>query len=282
MYGDLHLHTNISDGSMSFDEVMQAIAVTSNNKPTLISIVDHNIFSVKSVIRNRNILILPGIELSATESLVNVHLTAYFKEITDTRPLDHLLSTIRDGYMQRARQIYEKIIASGYRMPPFDKMRPSNLPKPIYSHDIFEAFRVMNGQAAFEEQKKLGLFFVEEDNFLPTIKETIDAVHAMGGIIFWAHPGTRFLKTINGSDDTQSYESTLKILLAYKLDGIEAYYPSHTKQQRKRFLDDARTYSLLISGGSDFHGAYGSRKAPQLILPPEDTKKILQRLSITE
>ena len=194
MYGDLHIHTNISDGSLSLDETLAIVNSTHQANPVVISIVDHNIFATRSVVKRENTLIIPGIELSATEDEINVHLTAYFKDVIDTSPLGQYLQKINDGYMARARSMYEKIVSKGFAMPPFEEIRSADLPPPIYSHNMFEAFRRVNSEEVFERQKNTQLFYVEENNFLPTIKEMIDAVHTMNGIIFWAHPGTRFLK----------------------------------------------------------------------------------------
>ena len=40
----------------------------------------------------------------------------------------------------------------------------------------------------------------------------------------------------------------------YGLDGIEAYHSEHSKQVTKRYLELAKEYGLLVSGGSDCHG----------------------------
>lgn len=44
-------------------------------------------------------------------------------------------------------------------------------------------------------------------------------------------------------------------MAAMGLDGIEVYYPSHTRQFRKQLIEFAREHDLLITGGSDFHGS---------------------------
>ena len=62
------------------------------------------------------------------------------------------------------------------------------------------------------------------------------------------------------------------------LDGIEAYYNKHTLPQTERFLEFARGVGLLVTGGSDFHGAnkpdvvlgdvFAGRGIPFSVLPP--------------
>jgi hypothetical protein len=38
------------------------------------------------------------------------------------------------------------------------------------------------------------------------------------------------------------------------LKGLEVYYPKHSAEEVARYLDLARKFGLLITGGSDFHG----------------------------
>ena len=276
MAGDLHLHSSQSDGSMSANELLELISKISPAQPKLISITDHNAFSIYQVARRDNLLAIPGIELSATEGDINIHLTAYFKEIDLINPLSEYLDQIVAGYMLRARKIYEKIIQNDYKMPAFDSIRPSHLPEPVYVNNIFSAFSKANGQSAFEQARKNNIFFVKEENFLPKIKDIINCVHSMNGLVFWAHPGTRFLLT---NDDP--YEKVLRLLISYGIDGIEAYYPKHTTEQTSRLISDASMHNLLVSGGSDFHGTYGSAKNPWLVLAQEHCKAILSHLSVS-
>ena len=44
------------------------------------------------------------------------------------------------------------------------------------------------------------------------------------------------------------------ILNNYKIDGIECYYSTFTNTQTKELLSLCQNKSLLVSGGSDYHG----------------------------
>ena len=44
------------------------------------------------------------------------------------------------------------------------------------------------------------------------------------------------------------------------LDGVEAYHPSADAEKTEFLLNYARKNDLVITGGSDFHGMYNSRK----------------------
>ena len=62
------------------------------------------------------------------------------------------------------------------------------------------------------------------------------------------------------------------------LGGIEVHYSTHTQQQTARFLELAKKFDLLVTGGSDFHGltkpdievgvGRGSLRVPEQLLTP--------------
>ena len=47
----------------------------------------------------------------------------------------------------------------------------------------------------------------------------------------------------------------LKSLIPYGLDGIEGYYTDYTPDMEKRYRAMAEELGLVISGGTDYHGA---------------------------
>ena len=60
--------------------------------------------------------------------------------------------------------------------------------------------------------------------------------------------------------------------------GLEVFYSSHNRQQTSRYLEMAKRLDLLVTGGSDFHGAAnpavqvgrgkGNLKVPAALLDP--------------
>ena len=43
-------------------------------------------------------------------------------------------------------------------------------------------------------------------------------------------------------------------MVEYGLQGIEVYYPTHTPDDIERYLQLAKEYDLVVTGGSDYHG----------------------------
>jgi hypothetical protein len=46
----------------------------------------------------------------------------------------------------------------------------------------------------------------------------------------------------------------IRDLAEHNLDGVEAYYPGHSRQMTELFRSLARHCKLLLTGGSDYHG----------------------------
>ena len=77
-----------------------------------------------------------------------------------------------------------------------------------------------------------------------------------------------------------SYYTTpefLKRLVDLGLSGIEAYYPEHSRSLTQRYLELARTYGLVVTGGSDFHGPKTQRSALACVDVPESVVEGLVR-----
>ena len=87
----------------------------------------------------------------------------------------------------------------------------------------------------------------------PTPYETAEVIAACGGFSSLAHPGRI---------DLPSGE-LLKLIGRMKacgLGGIEAVYSAHTQDETAYYKETARTFDLLVTGGSDTHYDGGYRK----------------------
>src|SRR3972149_2782226 len=88
-----------------------------------------------------------------------------------------------------------------------------------------------------------------------------------GGIPVLAHPGWL-------GDD-----GMVDGLLSAGLEGIEAYYPDHTPAMVERYLEVARRFNLLVTGGTDFHGGDLATRVPlgSQYVPPEVVDRLRAR-----
>ena len=80
-----------------------------------------------------------------------------------------------------------------------------------------------------------------------SVRDAVAAVKADGGLAVLAHPGqTRNLDLVES-------------LIGYGLDGIELNHEDNKEKYKKKIEKEARSRSLILTGGSDTHGSYGSR-----------------------
>jgi predicted metal-dependent phosphoesterase TrpH len=81
----------------------------------------------------------------------------------------------------------------------------------------------------------------------PTVKDAITLIHAAQGVAVWAHPFW----------DIEADPAVLQTLDRFRgdgLDGVEAFYVTHTREQTVLLDDYATRHGILTTGSSDFHG----------------------------
>ncbi len=241
---DLHLHTNMSDGLLSPQELILKIK---DAGITIFSITDHDTVAALDEMKRRagffGLTAVPGVELSAEYDNNDMHFTGYFINYHSKRFLDYLY-LFRRRRFQRAQEILIKLKKLGIaismdRVTEFAGNGP--IGRPHIAEAMMEAGAVETRDEAFENfLKKDGPVYVEK--YRITAKEVIELIHSIGGAAFLAHPG------IN------SLEKTIPELKELGLDGIEIVHPKHTEKEVNNLEKTAKNMSLLTAGGSDFHG----------------------------
>lgn len=81
----------------------------------------------------------------------------------------------------------------------------------------------------------------------PTVPEAIELIHGAGGVAVWAHPFWDI-------DQPGAVLAALDRFRQMGLDGVEAFYVTHTEDQTRLLADRCAELGLLSTGSSDFHG----------------------------
>ncbi len=84
---------------------------------------------------------------------------------------------------------------------------------------------------------------------VPTVAQAIATVHDAGGVAIWAHP-------FWDVEDPAEVLATIARFSAEGLDGVEAFYVTHTEEQTLLLADRCEELGLLSTGSSDFHGPH--------------------------
>ena len=81
----------------------------------------------------------------------------------------------------------------------------------------------------------------------PTVEEAIGWIHEAAGVAVWGHPFW----------DVDSDDEVLAAIDRYRgfgLDGVEVFYPAHTREQTELLARRTEELGLLSTGSSDYHG----------------------------
>ncbi len=97
--------------------------------------------------------------------------------------------------------------------------------------------------------------------------EAVQVILRAGGIPVLAHPGWGVKDEI------------IPALVEAGLEGLEVYYPDHTPAMVTRYLETARRWGLLVTGGTDFHGGDLATKVPpgSQYVPAEVVERLKER-----
>jgi predicted metal-dependent phosphoesterase TrpH len=82
---------------------------------------------------------------------------------------------------------------------------------------------------------------------MPTVQEAIGVIHDAGGLAIWAHP----FWDLDADDEVTG---AVERFAGFGLDGVEAFYVTHTREQTQHVADLCAARGLLTTGSSDFHG----------------------------
>jgi 3',5'-nucleoside bisphosphate phosphatase len=244
---DLHSHTNESDGSLSPAELIEE-AVSAGVR--VLGITDHDTFAghdlALALALDRKVDLVCGIEVSTKLHGRSVHLLGYFLG-------GGVLAGFRDWItgLQATRRERNVRLAARLRELGFDitveeaEARGRGMTgRPHFAQLMVEKGYVSNFRQAFNDyldESAKGYVYRSE----PLLAEAVEKIRNAGGIASLAHP-TR----VNGD-----VPSLMPELCAAGLNAIEAYHSDHDPKETAVYLGLARDYGLLVTGGSDFHGA---------------------------
>lgn len=272
MPADLHCHTKLSDSSMGIDDL---IVLAQKKGITTIAITDRDCQAGtvrgKIIGERRGITVIPGVEISATDTKrgVNVEILCYLSDSPD-----RLEGLCHRNIVQRkkASQLMTLKIARKYPITPELVLKCATGATAVFEQHIMHALFECGLTDRIYGELYEELFSPESPkNVLvkvtyPDAAEVIDAIHEAGGIAVLAHPA------VSGCFELME-ELTEKGIL----DGIEVYHPENTPEQAEMLKAFAKDKGLLALGGTEFKGMYSKNKVSigDCLTPDADLKALM-------
>ncbi|MDF2473064.1 MAG: hypothetical protein K0R21_846 [Anaerocolumna sp.] len=254
-YIDLHVHSTASDGSFTPAEVVElaierglaAFALTDHD--TIAGVAAAQEAAAKAAVQGRFVKVIPGTELSVDYKGKDIHILGLFIDPTN-HSFCQALETARNKRDDRNIKMASNLMNAGIDIT-VEKLRESEgnsvLTRAHFAKYLVEYGYVKTPKDAFT--KYLGSdtpYYVPREYLSP--ENAIKLIHSAGGLAILAHP-LLYKYTLEEVEQMVSY------LAGMNLDGLEAIYSSNTGFDEGRMMHLANKYNLLITGGSDFHGA---------------------------
>ncbi len=242
---DLHIHTTASDGTLSPTQVVREAGCAGL---TVISLADHDttdgISEARESQKENGVEVVPGVEISAEDPRGDVHILGYYMDY-DSPAFQSFLLRPRSARPARIAEMCEKLTALGLAVTSGEVQAvagsASSVGRPHLARVLLNKGYIENMEDAFRLYLREGCpAYVKR--FKNPAKESIEHIHACGGISIIAHPGL--------CEDPGLVDA----LIDQGVMGIEVYCHDHDEAKVDHFSRLARQHGLLITGGSDYHG----------------------------
>ncbi len=230
------------------------IVLAKNSGINVIAITDHDCQAgtvrAEIISRRYGIDVIPGVEFTATDSKrgSKAHILCYLAD----RP-ERLEGLCKSNTLIRKKAAQLMVAKITRKFPVSSEFiakccqGSTNIYKQHIMHALMECGYTTSifgdlYKMLFTKQSRMNVIV---DATYPEPEEIIDLIHEAGGIAVLAHPGFY-----------DNFELLDELIAKGKLDGVEVYHPENSPEQQENLLKIAKKHGLLVTGGSDFHGAF--------------------------
>lgn len=240
---DLHIHTEYSDGTCTPEQIVH---MASRTNVSMIAISDHDTVSgVREAIQcgvECGVRVIPSVEFD-NECAHELHIMGL--DIDLEHPvLIRAMEVARERRDKRNGIILGRLKDNGIDLEPFLHGGKSATTKLHIAQALIRAGYAVEVKEAFAKYLRPGTIgYYTEKRFTPL--QVLEIIYRADGIPVLAHP----------CHIRENFRGLLKELVDMGLLGIEAFYPTNTSRQTETYLSVARQYRLMVTCGSDFHGA---------------------------
>lgn len=248
---DLHMHSTVSDGSNTPSELLDCVRQAGLE---LFALTDHDAYKgslqMIGLLQEGDPAFITGVEFSCRDREGQYHILGYGYD-PESAPIRQV---VEEGHRVRMKKVLARLDFLrehfGFCFPEEDLeklLAMDNPGKPHIGNLMVKLGYADSIKQAIKEY--IDQLHLDDEYLAP--EEAIRGILASGGIPVLAHP-------VYGSGDQlilgAEMEHRLRRLMAFGLQGVEAYYSGFTGKLRTFMLDLARRNGLYVTAGSDYHG----------------------------
>ncbi len=253
---DLHVHSNVSDGTfdpsyvveLAYRAGLSAIALTDHDTIAGISEALHAAKQYETA--KIPLKIIPGVEISVGYKDRDIHILGLMIDYKN-QALISVLEQIRRERDIRNIKMAENLANDNIDIS-IEKLLEQEEENTVITRAHFAKYLAKHHYAkdikdAFKKYLEIdGKYYVSRNYISP--EDAITFIRNAGGIPILAHPLLYKLPNLE-------LETLIKRLADHGLLGLEAIYSSNIGQEEQYLKKKKKKYHLEISGGTDFHGA---------------------------
>lgn len=248
---DLHVHTNISDGSESPEDTVRYAA---RHGLAAIAITDHDtangVLRAKRAGEKYGVEVVAGLELGCGYLGKEVHMLAYDID-PESEHIAPVLEWIVNDRDERNKKMAELMAADGIIID-LDELkkrhRGSIIGRPHFALCLVEQGLADSVQDAFRRYLDPGQKYYIRRHFL-TIEEAAAMIRRADGRAVLAHPRQYRL---NDEQLVQLFERCKNA----GVSGVECYYSGYSPEESAKYRALAERYGMCATAGSDWHGSH--------------------------
>lgn len=250
---DIHCHTVFSDGTETPASLASEVKAAGF---TGMSISDHDTVAgwseAEQAADEQGLPLLRGTEITATDGDVSAHMLGFQYDPKNER-IETLFANTREARLRRTKRMVERMakdfpITWESVLAQVKEGSNTTVGRPHIADALVAAGVYKTRSDAFAGAvSATSKYYIPTPS--PTTAEVVEAVKGAGGVVILAHAGDR------RRNDTLISDEQIIALIDKGLDGLEVWHRGNEDDQRRRLLDLANRYDLLVTGGSDWHGA---------------------------
>ena len=240
---ELQSHSTVSDGQLAPAEV---VAEAAKAGVTTLALTDHDAIAgvgeAERAAMELGVELVPAIEMSCVhEYAEDLHICGYWVNVGKIAPACERAQHER---VTRAGEIIEKLRSHGFDLHLEDAVREAGDALSIGRPHIARAAGASGDLGPFFEEYLVPGAKAFVPRRWPTAEQAIELIREAGGIAVIAHPYWDISEP-NEVDD---------LIRSLQADGVETYYPTHSKEQTEHLLELCTELDLVPTASSDYHG----------------------------